>query len=338
MPNHVRNVIRFNKDADNAKKIEALFESVLNTNEYGDQFFDFNKLILMPESLTIESSSRTDLGALLYKAILHANALPATDIERVLNAKKSEEVFSGKTEDEVTAEYRRLIKTLHPDVSSHPKANEATGKLIQFYVKAKDFISRDIWHPSFSLPEDGFFNVPGVESWAIKGLKNSIANEGINISEPDALQKFIETANGKEYYDLGKIAVTNEIDYGAATWYDWCCREWGTKWNSYDCTVDLEDGTISFSTAWSCPHPIVSKLAENHPNVYFEWEYADEDMGANTGFYSFSDNGLSSMFNDDGSNEAYQTYVNCWGVSDCLYRNGDGKWQRYDCDKCPNQC
>ena len=43
-------------------------------------------------------------------------------------------------------------------------------------------------------------------------------------------------------------------------WYDWCCENWGTKWNSYDGNV-TDDG-IGFNTAWSPPSPVITALSK----------------------------------------------------------------------------
>ena len=43
-------------------------------------------------------------------------------------------------------------------------------------------------------------------------------------------------------------------------WYDWCCENWRTKWNSYDGNV-TEDG-IGFNTAWSQPIHVIAALSK----------------------------------------------------------------------------
>ena len=53
--------------------------------------------------------------------------------------------------------------------------------------------------------------------------------------------------------------------YGAKDWYDWRCKNWGTKWNSCHTEIieDEREGlTYTFNTAWDCPREIVFKLQE----------------------------------------------------------------------------
>ena len=40
---------------------------------------------------------------------------------------------------------------------------------------------------------------------------------------------------------------------------------------------------IEFQTAWSAPHPILGKLSEMYPEISFEHQWADEDIGMNCG-------------------------------------------------------
>ena len=36
-----------------------------------------------------------------------------------------------------------------------------------------------------------------------------------------------------EEWALGKQAYENIQQYGSPTWYEWCNKNWGTKWNAY---------------------------------------------------------------------------------------------------------
>jgi hypothetical protein len=73
--------------------------------------------------------------------------------------------------------------------------------------------------------------------------------------------------------------------YGAKDWYDWRCKNWGTKWNSVDTEIieDERQGlTYTFNTAWDCPREIVFKLQcildEELPFISIEsWDCVHED-------------------------------------------------------------
>lgn len=58
--------------------------------------------------------------------------------------------------------------------------------------------------------------------------------------------------------DLGKRE--REL-YGLNNWYDWSVANWGTKWNAQHSSLNNKN-TLWFDTAWSCPIPVLNKLAE----------------------------------------------------------------------------
>lgn len=66
MPNHITNIVKYDGDAEIIK--EMLDQ--IKVDEFGIGTIDFNKLIPMPESLNIESGSRTDRGLKAYKEFL----------------------------------------------------------------------------------------------------------------------------------------------------------------------------------------------------------------------------------------------------------------------------
>lgn len=142
-----------------------------------------------------------------------------------------------------------------------------------------------------------------------------------------------ESERNKMYQD-GKTYLDNYEKYGYTTWHDWCCKNWGTKWNAYANEQENED-TIIFDTAWSNPEPVMLKLSEMYPKAMIEHWWADEDMGSNDGYRVYWGGGIiEGDYHDSCSNEAYETYIKCWGESQCLYQDEDGLWQRYDCDTC----
>ena len=182
------------------------------------------------------------------------------------------------------------------------------------------------------------YRFPGVADYVTNHLIACIKRNGISSAAPDALSAFMETEEGKSLYELGGRCISNKRRYKAMTWYEWCNENWGTKWNSCDNNSDLEARTIIFSTAWSCPIPIVIALAKKFPDIDFVWKYADEDTGSNTGKITYKDNNLDITEFENGSAEAYAMYVECWGASECLYQDENGVWHGYDCDNCPHPC
>jgi hypothetical protein len=65
-------------------------------------------------------------------------------------------------------------------------------------------------------------------------------------------------------------------DHGTASWYDWCCDNWGTKWDicqpwDSDEIYDADDGkgtyVFKFDTAWSPPIPVYDAMIEQGFNL-----------------------------------------------------------------------
>lgn len=148
----------------------------------------------------------------------------------------------------------------------------------------------------------------------------------------------------KTFEDLGNAYINNILTYGYDTWYDWSCANWGTKWDAYDTYIDKENNIIEFNTAWSCPLPVLDKLAEicYEHNVSFTGKWADEDRGCNVGIFESDCNGdeywFSYEYMENCSNEAYDIYVELQGESECMGKDENGNWVSYDCDTCPNKC
>ena len=57
--------------------------------------------------------------------------------------------------------------------------------------------------------------------------------------------------------------------HGAKNWYDWCIKNWGTKWDRSEYEVvsdEWKDGSIEvlFSTAWSPPAEILKLISTKY--------------------------------------------------------------------------
>ena len=69
---------------------------------------------------------------------------------------------------------------------------------------------------------------------------------------------------------------------------DWCCKNWGTKWNARHPekpeVTKLKrrtDVTYRFDTAWAPPEPVLRKLSHLFPKLDFHlyWEDEGDDEG-----------------------------------------------------------
>jgi len=338
MPNYVKNIIQFGENVPQ-DRMEALYKAVLNTHPVTgeDEWFDFNTLVPMPEALDIECGSNNNVGILLYRLVQNKATDSSYSIQRILDAQGCGDVFSGDDLKTVTKEYRAYSKEIHPDVCKDPRATEAMAKLNTLYEIAKGTSVGRGWTPQMGDVEKRY-RLSGIADYVTNHLITCIKRNGISPAAPDALSLFMETEEGKSLYELGQRSVENLRRYKAMTWYEWCNKNWGTKWNSSDNCNDLAARTIKFSTAWSCPIPIVAALAEKFPDVDFVWKYADEDTGSNTGRITYKDRNLDITAFENGSAEAYAMYVECWGESECLYQDENGVWHSYDCDTCPHPC
>jgi hypothetical protein len=122
------------------------------------------------------------------------------------------------------------------------------------------------------------------------------------------------------YARHGKVYYTNLAEYGSIDWYDWCCDNWGTKWNACHDEIGMitetENGLatldIAFDTAWSMPSPIFTALAETYPYIRFSGRWADEDMGRNCGLWE-AENGVIAFTEDECLPNPLKLACEVWG-------------------------
>ena len=65
--------------------------------------------------------------------------------------------------------------------------------------------------------------------------------------------------------ELGKQLFDNVQTYGSLDWYEWCVKNWGTKWNAD--TLSVSDDEIIFNTAWSPSEPIIKELSSKGKSI-----------------------------------------------------------------------
>lgn len=120
-----------------------------------------------------------------------------------------------------------------------------------------------------------------------------------------------------EAWALGKRAYENIQQYGAPTWYEWCNRNWGTKWNAYSCAeIDKNADTMEFMTAWSSVPGILEALSRKYPDQAVSYRWADEDIGSNVGEAVFQNGKMvDSNIPVPGSREAYELASDIMGIA-----------------------
>lgn len=100
---------------------------------------------------------------------------------------------------------------------------------------------------------------------------------------------------------------------GYASWYAFNKDMYGTKWDAYGVHIDnvsmVEENNntlqMVFQSAWSTPIIFFKNLSERFPNLEINVEYADEDLGANCGTYSFSNGVLKNSYEYPMPSEPY---------------------------------
>jgi hypothetical protein len=108
----------------------------------------------------------------------------------------------------------------------------------------------------------------------------------------------------KEAVESGEYFGTHGFSDGESqgdtpvNWYNWNNENWNTKWDACDThseTTINKDGSadisISYSTAWSIPEPVMEAMVKQHPELTFSFSCEEEQgWGAE---YSGTDGELS---------------------------------------------
>ncbi len=181
------------------------------------------------------------------------------------------------------------------------------------------------------MPESLNITAGSVTDKGLKAYKDFVAvllfdgankdSDLLNIpEEKEAIFLKQRTDIDDDEWKAGRQAFRNIQQYGFPTWYEWSINNWGTKWNAYDC-IELEDVSEEmnepcFNTAWSAPHPILSKLAQMYPDVEIEHEWADEDFGHNLGRVKYKGDTILEEYIPETMKEAYEFALKVHGYED----------------------
>lgn len=100
-------------------------------------------------------------------------------------------------------------------------------------------------------------------------------------------------------YSKGEQIVENIKNYNAIDWYDWCCDNWGTKWNAFDVEVeDIDEENdicwFKFTTAWCAPEGWIKELSK-----HCDFTINCEVEGSDTRYRYVCENGVLRYFESD---------------------------------------
>jgi len=119
---------------------------------------------------------------------------------------------------------------------------------------------------------------------------------------PDQIKEVKKTLAGKETcFDFNNIvpmpkelegttAPTPEPDsfeakrlrkqHGYDNWYDWCCDNWDTKWNTASASLDEDVAFLKyeFQTAWGPPIQVIEAIREQYPDLGITAFYDEPGM------------------------------------------------------------
>jgi hypothetical protein len=112
MPNHVRNVVKF-EQLDEGKTVSELLQEIHGEEE--NQHISFNKIIPMPEELNINAGSLMDTSIIVYRVMNGEDTLPNSDFIML-------HIYADDMEHELTN------KEAAQKLIDSGKANLETGK------------------------------------------------------------------------------------------------------------------------------------------------------------------------------------------------------------------
>jgi hypothetical protein len=137
----------------------------------------------------------------------------------------------------------------------------------------------------------------------------------MNFVAPEDLNMYY---GASEYNPEGYESWTSEeriaykMKFSSDGWYDWNVRNWGTKWDA--CWPEItsnnpELGVLGyrFETAWSPAEKAFRKMAEQHPELTFEF-YCEEEQGWGVEFKG--QNGRLSIVKEWSIPDSHQDWEN----------------------------
>jgi hypothetical protein len=277
--------------ASGSKKDVAAFIAAAFTEKCGKKYFDFNKIIPMPnlihESFERGSDRRVfydeQAMALLLMALNDAHGIvkagecalvpnSGSDDGRAPHLSDAESLsYLGNYADHNLSPLESLRDEVtlfiagvdrKTGISSHPLSPHATRAMLQKIMPG--FFSTEARLPDY-VARLSQMGLDGKVLWS----QQEAFREGPASLERLA-KKMIQSPYAQEALDSGIFQLRVIVETGYKSWYEWCVVNWNTKWNAGDTRiVSLKDSHIDFlvETAWSFPVAIFDKLREMFPRM-----------------------------------------------------------------------
>ena len=123
------------------------------------------------------------------------------------------------------------------------------------------------------------------QKWEVVGLEEESVNSPFsfwNIIKPadDILDVYYGVIDDKVKIEGLSIIDQIHLDFaGSNGWYEWNCRNWGSKWNACDTDFTVDEAThltYVYNTAWSPSLEALQELSRQYPELTVHIDYLEE--------------------------------------------------------------
>lgn len=161
----------------------------------------------------------------------------------------------------------------------------------------------------------------------------------MNFATPEDLDAYYGASDYKpEGYDTWSMEerLAHAMKHSSDGWYDWNVRNWGTKWDACNPSLNSDDPTsgsisYSFDTAWSPAEGAYRQMVEQHPELEFEF-YCEEEQGWGVEF--LGSDGELSITNEWDIPSSHADWVKLDREDSCACAYADDEEDMYD--DCPS--
>lgn len=105
--------------------------------------------------------------------------------------------------------------------------------------------------------------------------------------EPKDIKRFRKEAKSKEYdltlsklHPMPEALKNTDAESSKPNWYDWCIKNWGTKWDVEGKLTWEDDDFLEFffPSAWSPPITWLKNVSQKYPSLNFRLKYYEPNM------------------------------------------------------------